>query len=62
MSDDPERTRLLATYGARGLRRMLTGVYETLAPPAVSSCSRSPSGPASRRGSKSCGGGSVRRR
>ena len=27
---DPERTRLLATYGARGLRRMLTGVYETL--------------------------------
>jgi ATP-dependent helicase/nuclease subunit A len=29
-SRDPERTRLLATYGARGLRRMLTGVYETL--------------------------------
>jgi ATP-dependent helicase/nuclease subunit A len=29
-SEDPERTRLLATYGARGLRRMLTGVYETL--------------------------------
>jgi ATP-dependent exoDNAse (exonuclease V) beta subunit len=29
-SDDPERIRLLATYGARGLRRMLTGVYETL--------------------------------
>ena len=28
--DDSERTRLLATYGARGLRRMLTGVYETL--------------------------------
>ncbi len=27
---DPERTRLLATYGASGLRRMLTGVYETL--------------------------------
>jgi ATP-dependent helicase/nuclease subunit A len=27
---DPERIRLLATYGARGLRRMLTGVYETL--------------------------------
>ena len=27
---DPERLRLLATYGARGLRRMLTGVYETL--------------------------------
>ncbi len=26
----PERLRLLATYGARGLRRMLTGVYETL--------------------------------
>jgi superfamily I DNA/RNA helicase len=26
----PERARLLATYGARGLRRMLTGVYETL--------------------------------
>src|SRR5215207_3161226 len=30
VSDDPERTRLLVTYGARGLRRMLTGVYETL--------------------------------
>jgi ATP-dependent exoDNAse (exonuclease V) beta subunit len=29
-SGDSERTRLLATYGARGLRRMLTGVYETL--------------------------------
>ena len=29
-SDDPERIRLLATYGARGLRRMLTRVYETL--------------------------------
>jgi ATP-dependent helicase/nuclease subunit A len=27
---EPERLRLLATYGARGLRRMLTGVYETL--------------------------------
>ncbi len=27
---DPERVRLLATYGANGLRRMLTGVYETL--------------------------------
>src|SRR2546423_13827342 len=27
--DDPERLRLLATYGAGGLRRMLTGVYET---------------------------------
>src|SRR5439155_6174721 len=27
---DPERLRLLATYGARGLRKMLTGVYETL--------------------------------
>jgi ATP-dependent exoDNAse (exonuclease V) beta subunit len=27
---DPGRLRLLATYGARGLRRMLTGVYETL--------------------------------
>ncbi len=26
----PERLRLLATYGAAGLRRMLTGVYETL--------------------------------
>ncbi|MEK6275774.1 MAG: UvrD-helicase domain-containing protein [Actinomycetota bacterium] len=29
-SEDPERIRLLATYGARALRRMLTGVYETL--------------------------------
>ena len=28
--DDPQRLRLLATYGAAGLRRMLTGVYETL--------------------------------
>jgi ATP-dependent exoDNAse (exonuclease V) beta subunit len=28
--DDPRRLRLLATYGAAGLRRMLTGVYETL--------------------------------
>ncbi|HEY3050120.1 MAG TPA: 3'-5' exonuclease, partial [Gaiellaceae bacterium] len=28
--EDPERIRLLATYGTRGLRRMLTGVYETL--------------------------------
>jgi ATP-dependent helicase/nuclease subunit A len=27
---DGERLRLLATYGAAGLRRMLTGVYETL--------------------------------
>jgi ATP-dependent exoDNAse (exonuclease V) beta subunit len=27
---DPERFRLLATYRADGLRRMLTGVYETL--------------------------------
>jgi ATP-dependent exoDNAse (exonuclease V) beta subunit len=27
---DPERVRLLATYRADGLRRMLTGVYETL--------------------------------
>jgi ATP-dependent exoDNAse (exonuclease V) beta subunit len=27
---DAERLRLLATYGARGLRRMLTGVYATL--------------------------------
>src|SRR4051812_27080662 len=27
---DAERLRLLATYGAQGLRRMLTGVYETL--------------------------------
>ncbi|MBM3677404.1 MAG: hypothetical protein FJW96_05900 [Actinobacteria bacterium] len=29
-SGEPERLRLLATYGAAGLRRMLTGVYETL--------------------------------
>src|SRR5205823_5838519 len=29
-TDDPARLRLLATYGADGLRRMLTGVYETL--------------------------------
>jgi len=28
--DDPERLRLLATYGASGLRWMLTTVYETL--------------------------------
>ena len=28
--DDPARLRLLATYGASGLRRMLTTVYETL--------------------------------
>ncbi|CAN5267864.1 hypothetical protein BH18ACT12_BH18ACT12_13790 [soil metagenome] len=28
--DDPERLRLLAVYGADGLRKMLTGVYETL--------------------------------
>src|SRR5918994_4306889 len=28
--DDPDRLRLLATYGASGLRRMLTTVYETL--------------------------------
>ncbi|HET7572116.1 MAG TPA: UvrD-helicase domain-containing protein [Gaiellaceae bacterium] len=28
--DDADRLRLLATYGADGLRRMLTGVYETL--------------------------------
>ena len=27
---EPERLRLLATYRAKGLRRMLTGVYETL--------------------------------
>jgi ATP-dependent helicase/nuclease subunit A len=27
---EPERLALLATYGSRGLRRMLTGVYETL--------------------------------
>lgn len=30
VGDDPERLRLLATYGASGLRRMLTTVYETL--------------------------------
>jgi ATP-dependent helicase/nuclease subunit A len=29
-ANEPERTGLLATYGARALRRMLTGVYETL--------------------------------
>jgi ATP-dependent helicase/nuclease subunit A len=29
-TDDPERLQLLATYGAAGLRRMLTRVYETL--------------------------------
>jgi ATP-dependent helicase/nuclease subunit A len=29
-NDDPDRLRLLAVYGADGLRRMLTGVYETL--------------------------------
>jgi ATP-dependent helicase/nuclease subunit A len=29
-SAEPERLRLLATYGAAGLRRMLTGVYGTL--------------------------------
>ena len=29
-SAEPERLRLLATYGARALRRMLTGVYDTL--------------------------------
>ncbi len=28
--DDPARLRLLAVYGADGLRKMLTGVYETL--------------------------------
>src|ERR687895_861990 len=27
---DDERARLLTTYGARGLRRMITGIYETL--------------------------------
>ncbi len=27
---EPDRLALLSTYGARGLRRMLTGVYETL--------------------------------
>jgi ATP-dependent exoDNAse (exonuclease V) beta subunit len=30
VGDDPARLRLLAVYGADGLRRMLTGVYETL--------------------------------
>jgi ATP-dependent helicase/nuclease subunit A len=30
VEDDPDRLRLLATYGAGGLRRMLTGIYETL--------------------------------
>src|SRR5438270_4696069 len=29
-NDDPERLRLLATYGTANLRRMLIGVYETL--------------------------------
>src|SRR5256884_3002224 len=29
-ADDPARLRLLAVYGADGLRRMLTGVFETL--------------------------------
>ncbi len=29
-SEQPERLQLLATYGASGLRRMLTSVYETL--------------------------------
>lgn len=29
-TDQPERLQLLATYGAAGLRRMLTSVYETL--------------------------------
>jgi ATP-dependent exoDNAse (exonuclease V) beta subunit len=29
-ADDPPRLQLLATYGGEGLRRMLTGVYETL--------------------------------
>ena len=28
--DDPNRLRLLAAYGARRLRKMLTGVFETL--------------------------------
>jgi ATP-dependent exoDNAse (exonuclease V) beta subunit len=28
--EDPDRLQLLATYGATGLRRMLTGIYETL--------------------------------
>ena len=30
VGEEPDRLRLLATYGADGLRRMLTGVYETL--------------------------------
>ena len=29
-TDEPDRWRLLATYGARGLRQMLVGVYATL--------------------------------
>jgi ATP-dependent helicase/nuclease subunit A len=29
-TEEPERLRLLATYGSAGLRRMLIGVYETL--------------------------------
>jgi ATP-dependent helicase/nuclease subunit A len=29
-SGDPNRLQLLTTYGARGLRRMITGIYETL--------------------------------
>jgi ATP-dependent helicase/nuclease subunit A len=29
-SGDPDRLQLLTTYGARGLRRMITGIYETL--------------------------------
>ena len=29
-ASEPDRLQLLATYGARGLRRMLTGIYETL--------------------------------
>ena len=28
--EQPERLQLLTTYGARGLRRMITGIYETL--------------------------------
>ena len=39
-SRDPERIRLLATYGARGLRRMLTRVYETLRSAGRGSCSK----------------------
>src|ERR1700757_1744454 len=31
-SGEPDRLQLLATYGAAGLRRMLTGVYEPLPP------------------------------